>query len=111
VLDDLKRVIDARFSGKTGIVYCLSKDDCEKVAAFLPGALPYHAELPKKVRAENQLSWSHGACKIICATVAFCMSIDKKNVRFFSITLCRSTLRGTSRKAAVRGEPTCQVLV
>ncbi len=73
-------------AGKSGIIYCLSRKKVEEMAEFLCingiKALPYHAGLDAKVRAENQDKFLMEEADIIVATIAFGMGIDKPDVRF-----------------------------
>lgn len=48
--------------------------------AGLSAAL-YHADLSNAVRDETQRKWMSGEIKVLCATVAFGMGIDKPDVR------------------------------
>jgi ATP-dependent DNA helicase RecQ len=70
----------------SGIVYCLSRASTERLADELTEggfqALPYHAGLDKEVRAKHQELFLRDEVKIIVATVAFGMGIDKSNVRY-----------------------------
>ncbi|WP_280416922.1 DNA helicase RecQ [Nocardia carnea] len=72
--------------GDAGIVYCLSRNSVEKTAAFLTEngirALPYHAGLDHRTRAENQARFLREEGLVIVATIAFGMGIDKPDVRF-----------------------------
>ena len=72
--------------GKSGIVYCLSRRKVEEMAQFLSingvKALPYHAGLDAKTRAENQDKFLMEEIDVIVATIAFGMGIDKPDVRF-----------------------------
>ena len=72
--------------GKSGIIYCLSRKKVEEMAEFLCingiKALPYHAGLEAKVRAENQDKFLMEEADVIVATIAFGMGIDKPDVRF-----------------------------
>lgn len=72
--------------GKSGIIYCLSRKKVEEVAKLLTingiRALPYHAGLDAKVRAENQDRFLMEDVDVIVATIAFGMGIDKPDVRF-----------------------------
>lgn len=69
-----------------GIIYCLSRASTETIAQDLNNlgirALPYHAGLEREARAKNQELFLKDDVKIIVATIAFGMGIDKSNVRF-----------------------------
>lgn len=73
-------------SGKSGIVYCLSRKKVEEMAEFLNingiKALPYHAGLDAKTRSENQDRFLMEDVNVIVATIAFGMGIDKPDIRF-----------------------------
>ncbi len=72
--------------GKSGIIYCLSRKKVEEMAEFLNingiKALPYHAGLDAKTRAENQDRFLMEDVNVIVATIAFGMGIDKPDIRF-----------------------------
>ena len=72
--------------GKSGIIYCLTRKRVEDLAELLQlngiKALPYHAGLDHKVRAENQDKFLMEEVDVIVATIAFGMGIDKPDVRF-----------------------------
>lgn len=72
--------------GKSGIIYCLTRKRVEDLAELLClngiRALPYHAGLDNKVRAENQDKFLMEEVEVIVATIAFGMGIDKPDVRF-----------------------------
>ncbi|MCQ2273741.1 MAG: DNA helicase RecQ [Bacteroidales bacterium] len=72
--------------GKSGIIYCLTRRRVEELAQLLQlngiKALPYHAGLDNKVRAENQDKFLMEEVDVIVATIAFGMGIDKPDVRF-----------------------------
>ncbi len=117
---------------QTGIIYCFSKFDCEKVSADLNrefaghrcGAcyacksnIPnrrctklkkvvvdfYHAGLDAEVRESVQSRWSNDEVHILCATVAFGMGINKPDVRFvFHYSLPKS-LEGYHQEAGRAG--------
>jgi ATP-dependent DNA helicase RecQ len=73
-------------TGKSGIIYCLSRKKVEEVAESLNlngiKALPYHAGLEPKVRADTQDKFLMEDVEVIVATIAFGMGIDKPDVRF-----------------------------
>ncbi len=72
--------------GESGIVYCLSKRKTDEVAITLSEhgftALPYHAGMEMKARAQNQRRFQLDQGVIMVATIAFGMGIDKPDVRF-----------------------------
>ncbi len=71
---------------QSGIIYCLSRKSVESLAEDLRedgfAAQPYHAGLSKEMRDKNQELFLQDEVKIIVATIAFGMGIDKSNVRF-----------------------------
>lgn len=73
-------------SGKSGIIYCLSRKKVEEIAEFLQvngiKALPYHAGMDAATRAKNQDMFLMEEVDVIVATIAFGMGIDKPDVRF-----------------------------
>ncbi len=85
VLKDMVQYIQAR-KNKTGIIYCLSRKKVEEIAGVLKAngikALPYHAGLDAKTRANHQDAFLMEDCDVIVATIAFGMGIDKPDVRF-----------------------------
>jgi ATP-dependent DNA helicase RecQ len=72
--------------GEAGIVYALSRKRVEEVAEKLRrdgvAAAPYHAGLPDRERARVQDAFGRDDLRVVVATVAFGMGIDKPNVRF-----------------------------
>ena len=73
---------------ESGVIYCLSRKNCEKVSAELQKKLIdkgcgqvrvsyYHAELDAIERERRHHAWSIGRISVLCATVAFGMGIDK----------------------------------
>lgn len=85
VLREIIKYIKAN-SGKSGIVYCLSRKKVEEVAQTLSvngiKALPYHAGLDANARARHQDMFLMEEVDVIVATIAFGMGIDKPDVRF-----------------------------
>ena len=82
----LLKLLRTEHPGDAGIVYCLSRASVEKTAAFLVGnaipAVPYHAGLDARTRANNQSRFLREDGLIVVATIAFGMGIDKPDVRF-----------------------------
>jgi ATP-dependent DNA helicase RecQ len=84
----LKQLIDfvRRRADESGIIYCASRAAAERTADALAGrgysARAYHAGLDAGTRARHQESFLRDDTKIICATIAFGMGINKPNVRW-----------------------------
>jgi ATP-dependent DNA helicase RecQ len=72
--------------GESGIIYCASRKATESVAERLVAdripARPYHAGLTNEERSRHQEQFLRDEVRVICATVAFGMGINKPNVRF-----------------------------
>lgn len=72
--------------GGSGIIYVRSRKRCKEIAELLVAnkysADFYHAGLPQDMRDRKQLAWTTGSTRIIVATNAFGMGIDKAEVRF-----------------------------
>ena len=72
--------------GQAGIIYCGKRRQVDELSASLNAngwpALPYHAGLDDKVRAQNQEQFIHDKVPLIVATIAFGLGINKPNVRF-----------------------------
>lgn len=73
-------------SGKSGVIYCLSRKKVEEIANVLQvngiSAVPYHAGLDAKTRARHQDMFLMEDVDVVVATIAFGMGIDKPDVRF-----------------------------
>ncbi len=71
---------------EAGIVYVQARKTAEAMAAALMAegvpAVAYHAGLDQQTRADNQDAFLRDEARVVCATVAFGMGIDKPNVRF-----------------------------
>ena len=84
----------AKRPSESGVIYCLSRKDCEQLSEKLeekvrskPGGSRvrvsfYHADLDAHERERRHREWSNGRVSVLCATIAFGMGIDKPDVRY-----------------------------
>ncbi|XP_049579125.1 recQ-like DNA helicase BLM isoform X4 [Syngnathus scovelli] len=85
--EDCVNWIKRHYPRDSGIIYCLSRNDCDTMAESLQRAgllaLSYHAGLSDGDREYVQSKWiNQDGCQVICATIAFGMGIDKPDVRY-----------------------------
>ena len=84
--EQLKAFLAERPSGDSGIVYCLSRKRVDEVSRKLCAAgvkaAAYHAGLRPEVRTRVQDDFLQDKVRVVVATVAFGMGIDKPDVRF-----------------------------
>ena len=87
--DAIEKMIDQinrNYKYKSGIIYCYSRKNCEKITEKLKehgiNVEYYHAGMSKGNREIIQEEWIQNKIKIIVATIAFGMGIDKPDVRF-----------------------------
>ncbi|XP_062561250.1 recQ-like DNA helicase Blm isoform X2 [Armigeres subalbatus] len=79
-------LIKSKFPRASGIVYCLTKKECDQLADEMKSAgisaQSYHAGMPDVRRESTQKNWITDKTKVVCATIAFGMGIDKPDVRY-----------------------------
>lgn len=101
-------MLKTRFQGKSGIIYCISRKECEKLAEILKYTYKikcdyYHAELSYPKRKEIQEKWMRDEIQIIIATIAFGMGINKKDVRFVIHYSMPKSLEGYAQECGRAG--------
>ncbi|KAK0733488.1 hypothetical protein B0T26DRAFT_684589 [Lasiosphaeria miniovina] len=87
IIDRIGEMINDKYDGQTGIVYTLSRRSAESIADKLREkhgikAHHYHASIPSSQKSQVQKDWQSGKIKVVVATIAFGMGIDKPDVRF-----------------------------
>lgn len=87
VMDGIADLVKTQYKNQCGIIYALSRKECEKIAEVLTReygieAKHYHAALDPKDKITIQKDWQSGKFFVIVATIAFGMGIDKPDVRF-----------------------------
>ena len=84
-LQEIAHFIDRR-KDQSGIIYCLSRNNCQEVSdalkAYGINAAYYHAGMPAEQRSKVQEDFINDEVQVVCATIAFGMGIDKSNVRW-----------------------------
>ena len=83
--DQISRFLRER-PRESGIIYCQARKSAESLAEKLTEAgipaRPYHAGMTPGERSENQEFFLRDKTRVMCATIAFGMGINKPNVRF-----------------------------
>uniref|UniRef100_A0A4W6EY62 ATP-dependent DNA helicase n=1 Tax=Lates calcarifer TaxID=8187 RepID=A0A4W6EY62_LATCA len=85
-ISDIASLIKNRYNDQSGIVYVFSQKDAESVASKLQQkdilAYPYHANMEPDDKTRVHRKWASNKIRVVVATVAFGMGIDKPDVRF-----------------------------
>ncbi|KAH9951444.1 P-loop containing nucleoside triphosphate hydrolase protein [Amylocystis lapponica] len=113
--DEIAKEVKGKYGDQTGIIYCLSRKQCEEFATKLRdtygiAARHYHAGMLSDERQEAQAQWQNGRCKVIVATIAFGMGIDKPDVRFVIHNTLPKSMAGSTGRAGRDGKPSDCIL-
>ncbi|KAH3761171.1 DNA helicase [Pelomyxa schiedti] len=110
-VDEIISWIKQMYPKDSGIIYCLSRKDCEIVCNKLNQAGLkagfYHAKMEPQERTEAQMKWSNDTTLIVVATVAFGMGINKPDVRYvihYSLPKCLENYYQESGRAGRDGQ-------
>lgn len=106
-INEIIELIKKKFHRSSGIIYCLSRKDCDSVAQQIKSAniraASYHAGMSDDVREQVQKEWITDRVQIICATIAFGMGIDKPDVRFVFHYCLPKSIEGFYQEAGRAG--------
>ncbi|TGO09009.1 hypothetical protein BTUL_0183g00250 [Botrytis tulipae] len=98
MFSEITKMLSVDYKNQSGIIYCLSRDNCEEVAKKLREqgikAHHFHAHMTPEEKKDTQHKWQIGSIKVVVATIAFGMGIDKQNVRFVIHYCLPKTLEG-----------------
>ena len=86
----------SKYKNECGIVYTFTRKEAESIAEFLSTkkipAQAYHAGLPTQQKNETYRAFLNDEIRVVVATVAFGMGIDKSNIRFVVHTTLPKTI-------------------
>lgn len=102
-------------ASESGIVYCQTRAECEGLAACIgpKSAVPYHSGMTATERRSAVDAWMQNHKRIVCATIAFGMGIDRPDCRFVvHATMSKSVeaFYQESGRAARDGAPSRSVI-
>ena len=100
--------IQQRWPRACGIIYCPTQQDAEMVAAYLRDecelqAEHYHAGVTPNERTDVQNRWARDETRVVAATIAFGMGIDKPDVRYVLHACLPKCMEGYYQEAGRAG--------
>ena len=107
VLDDMADFVKQQHKNDSGIVYVWSQKDADSIASELQSrrisAEAYHAGLTPTQKSRTQQQWFDGATKVVVATIAFGLGINKGDVRFVIHFMLSKSLEGYYQESGRAG--------
>jgi bloom syndrome protein len=99
ILKEMVDLVTKKYKGQTGIIYTLSRKNCEDIASKLSTEHKvkvhhFHAALSAEEKTKVQKDWQSGKLQVVVATIAFGMGIDKPDVRFVIHHMIPKSLEG-----------------
>ncbi len=86
IKEEILELLKNNYADQSGIIYCLSRKDCETYSNYLSAngisSCFYHAKIQSDIKTEIQNKWINNEVKVIVATIAFALGINKPDVRF-----------------------------
>ncbi|KAI6191622.1 ATP-dependent DNA helicase [Aphelenchoides bicaudatus] len=117
LVNEICSLLKNKFANQSGIIYCLSRNDCEKLTKDLKqegiSCNYYHSDLDANARSRIHNRWLDGTCQVIIATLAFGMGIDKPDVRFVmhaSVAKSMESYYQESGRAGRDGKESCCIV-
>ncbi|MFA7208960.1 MAG: RecQ family ATP-dependent DNA helicase [Parcubacteria group bacterium] len=106
-LEEVLRIVKSLKGAGSGIVYAISRKDTEAIAKYLKSqditARAYHAGMKAGEREKIQNDFMENRFKVIVATVAFGMGVDKADIRFVIHAGMPGSLEGYYQEAGRAG--------
>ena len=105
-LQQIRNYVISR-KGQCGIVYCMTRNETETMADYLrAGGIKadyYHAGQSASLRQNVQMGWTQDKIDVVCATIAYGMGIDKKDVRYVLHYSLAKSIEGYYQEAGRAG--------
>jgi ATP-dependent DNA helicase RecQ len=106
-LEEVLRIVKSLKGAGSGIVYAISRKDTETITKYLKSqditARAYHAGMKAEMREKTQDDFMENRFKVIVATVAFGMGVDKADIRFVIHAGMPGSLEGYYQEAGRAG--------
>ena len=113
-IDEIASLVNGEYQNKCGIIYCLARKEVDETVAKLKNAnvdcVGYHAGMPNSEKEMNQELWTTDRKRLIVATNAFGMGINKYDVRFVIHTCMPKSVEDYYQQAGRAGRDNSESL-